>query len=651
MYPCLSFSDDKNSSKTYEIDEIKIEFAGKSTYDENEIKSLLASSDGDDFDHGTYLQDVERIKKFYFDNGFFNTSVDTGLFYNNKDDEVTEKFIISENTRFNYYNISYDGIDEIDESIKAKILSPEDKKLFTGRYYSKDTVKIEVNRVLNILFNNGYATAEAEKPEIIRYESNEEALFDKVNVKFIFNPKLKYTFGPTKITFPLKKYNVTEKDISRQLTYKENQIYNKEEVVNSELNISKISLIENPQITIDNIDSSNKKIDLGIKALIKNKYSITPEVFGYYFQQVFYLGSGVSFSDKNFFGGGRVLTSSVRFYFHSFNDNRLEFINSIFQPFLFNNRKISGNWDIGAELRFYEIGNIAQIKNAFGISYDLPNYTYINKLNSKWEMINTKVIIKQLIDQEDFIYNYFTSTLNFDAIHNSSNDIKFPFEGYYQSYGVEEGGLLSGIVRHLFNTNTLSYVKFTNFNSVYFNLTRQKVNVSSALAAKISTGVIFEYGDNSFLINGEKVNTDRVPNDKKFVCGGSSSVRGWGAYQLGIVLNKNIGGNFILESSVEHRLRPFLEARNIYFRDLGFATFIDAGNAWSDASKFKFNELALAAGGGIRYYTIIGAIRFDIGFKIYDPQPGPVGGSNWIFGSGCNYNDKYNFQFGIGNTF
>ena len=62
-------------------------------------------------------------------------------------------------------------------------------------------MKIEVNRVLNILFNNGYATAEAEKPEIIRYESNEEALFDKVNVKFIFNPKLKYTFGPTKITF------------------------------------------------------------------------------------------------------------------------------------------------------------------------------------------------------------------------------------------------------------------------------------------------------------------------------------------------------------------------------------------------------------------------------------------------------------------
>ena len=94
-----------------------------------------------------------------------------------------------------------------------------------------------------------------------------------------------------------------------------------------------------------------------------------------------------------------------------------------------------------------------------------------------------------------------------------------------------------------------------------------------------------------------------------------------------------------------------MDSKTSYIRDLGFAAFIDAGNAWSEIGKFKLNEIAIAAGGGIRYYTIIGAIRFDVGFKIYDPQPGDIGGSNWIFGSGSNLNDKYNFQFGIGNTF
>lgn len=649
---CYSFSDDKNGNGVYEIDEIKIVFKQISFFDEEQIKQILASIDGHDFDYGVFLQDIERIKKYYFDNGFFDTVVDTSLYFEHSDKEVIVKFIISENTRYQYNIIDYEGLDDLDENVKDKIFSAGNRKLLVARFYSKDTIKLEVNRIMNILYNNGYANASSDNPVILKYETNQENLLDKVKVILNFQSGDKFIFGTTSVTFPAKRYNVTKEDLLRELTYKKNQIYNKEEVVNSEINLSKISLIENPRINIVKVDSVEKKIDLGITALIRNKYEFTPEVFGYYFQQLFYVGTGISFSDNNFLGGGRVLTSSLRFYFHSFNDNRIEFVNTVFQPFLFGKRNISGNWNIGAEFRFYDIGKINQIKNSFGVSFGLPSYTYLNRLNLKWEVINSNLVIKaNTLLLEDFKYNYFTSTLNLDAIHNTANDIKFPFEGNYQSYSIEEGGLLSGIVRKIFNTNTLSYVKLSNFNSVYYNLTNQKTNVGSVLAAKFSTGVIIEYGDNSFLINGIKVNTDRVPNDKKFVCGGSSSIRGWGANQLGIVLNKTIGGNFIIETSVEQRLRPFLSAENAYFRDLGFAAFIDAGNAWSEIGKFKFNEIALATGAGLRYYTIIGAIRVDIGFKVYDPQPGPVGGSNWIFAPGCNFNDKYNFQFGIGNTF
>jgi len=647
-----SYSQDKTLNKIFEIDEIDISFNTlESHFEKSDIELLLASKSGDNFDIETYLQDVERIKKYYFDNGFFDAVVDTGIVYNTADEEVIEKFKIIENARYSYYEINYNGLDSIDNLLKGLIIKPEDKIIVKGRYYSKDSIKLELNRVMNLLFNHGYATANSANPEILKYESSVERLKNKININFTFHPELKYTFGKTDVKFIDKKYNVTREDILREITYKENEIYDKSEVVNSELNLSKISLIENPRINIDKIDSNNKKIDFIIKALIRNKYDVTPEIFGYYFQQLFYVGAGISFSDKNFFGGGRVLTSSLRYYFHSFKDYRLEYINSIFQPFLFNNRNISGNWDIGAEVRLFESGNITQIKNAFGISYTLPNYTYINKLSAKWEVENTHAIIYNLFVDADFDYNYFTSALTFTALHNSTNDLKFPYSGYYQSYSIEDGGLLGGLVRKIFNTNTLSYVKFSNFNSKYFNLSNQRTNVPSALALKFSTGVIFEYGVNSFFINGVEVQTDRVPNDKKFVCGGSSSIRGWAANQLGIVADKSIGGDFIIESSVEQRLRPFLNVSNVYLRDLGFAAFVDFGNAWSEIGKFKFNEIALAAGGGIRYYTIIGAIRFDMGFKIYDPQPGNVGGSNWIFGKGSNFIDKYNFQFGIGNTF
>jgi len=652
----ITFSQEINETKTFEIDNIEIEFRGGKSYEDSEIEEIIASKEGDVFDLPVYLKDVERIKKFYFDHGFFDAVVDTAIIYKYSDDELDEKFIITENQRYVYYEINYTGIDSIDTSTREKILRPAEKILYTGRFYTKDSVTLELNRVLNILFNNGYATAISKNPEVLKYETNDPKLMNKVNIVLTFLPKFKYLFGTTSVTFPNKRYNITKEDILRELTYHENQVYNKEEVVNSELNLSKISLIDNPRIIIDSIDSVSKKINLGINAVINNKYDLTPEVFGYYFQQVFYLGAGISYSDKNFLGGGRVLTSRLRFYFHSFKDNRFEFVNTIYQPFLFNNRDISGTWNIGAEYRLDELANVTQINNSFGATYDLPNYTYINKLNSKWEVKNTKIILKQDIIEDTLILkgfnaNYFTSTLSFGAIHNSTNNIQFPFNGYYQSYEIEESGLLGGLVKRWFNTATLSYFKFTNFNSVYYNLSNSEINVSSALAGKFSTGLIMEYGDNSFSINGQMVESDRVPNDKKFVSGGSSSVRGWGAKQLGIVDEKKIGGNFIVESSIEHRLRPFLNANNNYIRDLGFATFIDVGNVWSEIGKFKFNELALAAGGGIRYYTIIGAIRFDIGLKIYDPQPGLVGGSNWLFGKGANLKDKYNFQFGIGNTF
>ncbi|MBK9404033.1 MAG: BamA/TamA family outer membrane protein [Ignavibacteria bacterium] len=643
-----SHSQDKAENKVFEIDEINISFTSQNIFDPEDVSLLLASKEGDNFDIEIYLQDVERIKKYYFDNGFFNVIVDTGLVFNMADDEVIEKFIITENIRYRYNNIKYSGIENTDDIVKNKIFKSSDKLLFGGRFYSKDTINQEVNRVLNILFNNGYATALSGKPEILKYETNEEKFKNKVDITLIFVPKIKYRFGKTNVTFTDKRYNVSKEDIFRELTFSEDQTYDKSEVINSEINLSKISLIENPRINIEEIDSINNKVNFSIDALIRSKYDFTPELFGYYFQQVFYLGAGISFTDKNFFGGGRVLTSSLRFYFHSFDDNRLEFVNSIYQPFLFRNRNISGTWNIGAEYRLNEISNLTLIKNSFGVTYSLPDYTYINKLTSKWEINNVRIKLKQ---PPPLVINYFTSTLSFGAIHNSTNNIQFPFKGNYQSYEIEESGLLSGIVKKWFNTATLSYVKFTNFNSAYYNLTNDNVKVSSALAFKFSTGVIFEYGDNTFTVNDEEIQSDRVPNDKKFVCGGGSSVRGWGAKQLGIVKDKNIGGDFILESSVEHRLRPFMDSKNTYIRDLGFAAFIDAGNAWSEIGKFKLNEIAIAAGGGIRYYTIIGAIRFDVGFKIYDPQPGDIGGSNWIFGSGSNLNDKYNFQFGIGNTF
>ncbi len=647
----------EENGELFEIDNINIVYVGAQSFETETIKGIMALKEGDVFERDAYLQDIERLKKFYFDNGYFDIVVDTSLQFINDSKEVNEKFIIKEGNRYRINELNLDGLESVPANVMDIIRRPVDRKMDRGRYYSKDTIRQEISRIMEILFNNGYALAVSESPDVLKYETNNPELENKVNLTFTFVTGDVYTFGNTKITFRGETYNITQNDITRELTYKAGEQYSKEKIVQSEINLSKMSILENPRITFARIDSANRIIDLSLDILVANKYELTPEIFSYYFQNYFYFGAGVSVSDKNFLGGGRVLTSALRAYYNSTINYRLEWINTLYQPFLFGNKNTSGSWNFGLKYASDELSNTSTITNLFNVAYDLPKYTYINRIITSWQTDFDNVTLKEDIISEDsvilksFELNVLNSTLSLALIHNTVNNLQFPFSGNFQSYEIQEAGLLSGLIKNLINSYTSSYVKFTNLNSFYFNLSNKDFKVPSALASKFYWGSIFEYGDNNFTFYDQEVSGDRVPNDERFVCGGSSSIRGWGAKQLGIVRDKDLGGNFILETSIEHRLRPFLDVSNVYFRDLGFATFIDMGNVWSEIDKFKLNEIAVAAGAGIRYYTIVGAIRFDIGFKVYDPQPGPVGGSKWLFGSGANFNDKYNFQFGIGNTF
>ncbi|MBP9191774.1 MAG: BamA/TamA family outer membrane protein [Ignavibacteria bacterium] len=658
MFPeIVSSQDDVKTVNNYEIDDINIEFKGIKTFSEDDLKNILASSEGDVFDMLTYIQDTERIKKFYFDNGFFDAEVDTHIVYINEDLEVDLYFYIREKTRYVYYEFEYTGLEKLSEAVKGKVFDPNQSLLRLNGSYNQDTIKLEVARVLNILFDNGYALATSDKPLILKIETNEADLKGKVKIEIAFLPGEQYTYGKTQINIIGKRYNISEFDIRRELTYKENQLYNKSQVVNSEFNISKITLLDNPRINIDSIDSLTKKIDFIINARVGNKYDLTPELFGYYIENSFYIGTGLKYSDKYFLGGGRILTSSARIYFNSVENNRFEFLNTIYQPYLFNNRNIYGNWNIGIQYNIDEYSNLTEIKNSMNVTFELPNYTYLNRINTNWDITNQRIVIKNDVVAEDtvvlsaFSLNNFESLIGFTLIHNSVNDLRFPYNGYYQAYTLQETGLLGGLIKNLFNTASPSYLKISSFNSAYKNLSKSEKNVPAVLAGKLYTGFIIEYGDNNFFFQGFEIQGDLVPTDTRFVCGGTTSVRGWGAKQLGIVPDKNVGGDFIIENSIEYRLRPFLSSSNVYLRDVGFTGFMDVGNVWTNVNKFKFNELALASGVGIRYYSIVGAIRIDVGFKIYDPQPGPVGGSHWLIGPGCNFSDKYNVQFGIGNTF
>ena len=110
------------------------------------------------------------------------------------------------------------------------------------------------------------------------------------------------------------------------------------------------------------------------------------------------------------------------------------------------------------------------------------------------------------------------------------------------------------------------------------------------------------------------------------------------------------GGDFIFEGSLEYRQHLFYNNQD-FFKNFWIVYFFDFGNIWDSPKYFRFNELALATGIGLRYNTFVGPLRIDFGFRLYDPDAAP--GTMWLFNkkSMLFKQHKIALQFGLGNAF
>ena len=105
---------------------------------------------------------------------------------------------------------------------------------------------------------------------------------------------------------------------------------------------------------------------------------------------------------------------------------------------------------------------------------------------------------------------------------------------------------------------------------------------------------------------------DTLPPSVRFFAGGDMSVRGYGYKSLGPTdpAGSVIGGQNLLVGSIEFD-QQFAEEWSV-------AAFIDSGNAYDRLSDFN---PATSVGAGIRWYSPLGPIRFDIAFPLEDDAP------------------------------
>ena len=189
----------------------------------------------------------------------------------------------------------------------------------------------------------------------------------------------------------------------------------------------------------------------------------------------------------------------------------------------------------------------------------------------------------------------------------------------------------------IFNLEYSEYVK-TEFDYIkYWDLSKEKV-----IAFRSFFGIAIPYG-----------NSNNIPFSRSYFAGGSNDNRAWQPYRLGP------GSTGAVNDYNEANLKIALSAE-FRFKILGSvkgALFADAGNIWNvfdniTDKKATFDgiqdlkELALGTGFGLRYDLSFFVVRFDLGFKTFNPANDK--GKQWFY----DYDFAHSvFNFGINYPF
>jgi outer membrane protein assembly factor BamA len=398
--------------------------------------------------------------------------------------------------------------------------------------------------------------------------------------------------------------------------------------------MTKIPIVQSARISTGNI--TGNKVDFEAEIILNNKTEIGPYGEATVIDNTFYAGGGVQYINKYFLSGGKVLNFSLDALINSIDINRIEFSTSVTQPHAFNRNsylvdKITlGLYNVEDSKNYY-LGNLLSYIQTF------TDYTFYNNtsVDLTLELLRSNYNDFNVIDQ-----TLLNTLLSATIIHDNTNKVFSPSKGFYHSLTFGSGGLFPKFIINTFQPDLYysQYLKLFTSNNFYFNLSKQPGN--SVFATKFLVGDIIEYGSGDRLVP--------LPPFYKFFSGGSSSVRGWGAKDNGVLTNTNDGGDFLLEGSFELRRRFFPGAED-FKKNISGVFFLDYGNVWQTDEDFRFDQIALAIGFGVRYNVLIGPVRVDFGFKLYDPSTGT---NAWLINDFANiFVNRFVIHFGIGEAF
>ncbi|MCU7496756.1 MAG: BamA/TamA family outer membrane protein [Ignavibacteria bacterium] len=606
------------------------------------------------FDSLKIPEDMKALEKYYRDNGFFKARFSNEYNIDKDKKEATLIYSIIEGPEFKIRKFGYQGLDSLPVEFRQKIAS--DYWVDTTKPFSRGLVEQETKPVISFLRDNGYMQADVNKPEVFVYTDSN---FVDIRVGLTSGRRYKVNALEVEKKGPGKEY-VEDTLIKKIVSITPGDYYSAEEKQRAQVRLYRTNLFSSVLISGFVPDTNKSLVNLNITGDITKMNDLSPEIIINNQESAFNVGLGTTYTRKNFLGNARTFTLGGSFAVQDvFNVNYSKIFGfvtsirdtsilgyvdlraSVEQPFLFDRKissKLEGYFTINKQKQYRSLIYGTKIS----LDFELPRNVYINSLVTYYQAERTidnlledyvRTVIRNNAAstdvpltpaEEDSIVSNLRSSRNITSIigadigANKTNDIMFPTKGYNLSLTLEEGNLLPSIFKRL-------GADYINVRSQFYRLQTTVSYFPNVYNSPVDAfGIKFRLG---YLQTYQGTKND-VPLNRFFSAGGSNSVRGWRARQLIpkaanipiltaadfqnlFLRNIPLGGTFLMEGS--------FETRNRIIGSLGSAAFIDYGNTFTGYNSFSFNQLAVAVGLGLRYYSSFAPIRVDIGLKAYDP--------------------------------
>jgi len=557
------------TSLEFKTDAISIH--GNEHFDDGAITHIMLTKTPALFRSGIFKDevftgDITAIKNLYRYNGFLDVEVTYDLNFDSVRSRVAVDISIQENRQTTVDDIIFDGNTLFTDSLLQNTVTTEPGEPFDQRKMDFD------NYVITSLYDDqGYADATVLSEKVITD--------NRARITHTITENKKQFIHSIEIRGLAR---TRRSSVLREVVMQPGDVFRYALVLQSQRNLYNLGVFRSIRVETKNAGISDQKI---VQFTLTEKEAIFADLrLGYGTRDRVRLGAGVTHS--NLFGRiWRAQLEGKLSFIEYRASTRLSFPRFFILPV---RHSIGAFFQIRKEIGF--------TTRTIGAQYKIHFMLARGDFSTQYEIERTHTSYNDTTPSEDtWIHG-----VSLNWLKDTRNDPLITRRGTYVILAVETSGIILPADVH--------YVRPTAEYRIFrpLGVLIAGISMKAGIAEPVSPSTY-------------------IPAHKRFYCGGTTSVRGYGEWTIGPMDEDGdpLGGRILYEGTAELRI-PL-------YRILGAAVFIDWGNVWQTYDDIDAS-LRWGAGAGIRIKTPLGSIRLDYGWKIAPREDESAGA--WHFAIG-----------------